>query len=259
MKLNLQKIELHVNNEEYVDNTVLEMLSGTDMHSYIKYVKNHSLKDLVDGKNNKKEWLAAERHTERYRQHVSEYNMAFWTIEEIEFEYTMHYYNKRFMEVDKCDGIHLSIQYHGLAAYSRDGAAENLNSLINNKDIIICGSDRAIGRIGVIFSGVAHKAFMSDIYSDRYERESSDRNVSVKEDVLYSMSELLIGKRQYIETFSTCKSILAIWCTRFKDDEEESEIRKIASNIGVPLVIGGGMLRVGKFDNGQDLLDHYLK
>lgn len=259
MKLNLQKIELSDNYEETVGDDILEMLSGTDMYSYSKYVSNNSLKDIVDVKNNKKVWLAAERKTERYRKHVSEYNRTLWTIEEIEYEYIMYYYDKRFMEIDNCDGVNLSMQYHGLAAYSSAGATENLNFLINNEDIVICGSDRAIGRIGVIFNGIAHKASLSDIYSDKDEREASDRNLSVKEEVLYAMSEILIGKKQYIETFSTCKQILAIWCKEFKSEEEEKEVIGIANSIGVPIVIGKEMFRIGKFDNGQDLLDHYLK
>lgn len=76
---------------------------------------------------------------------------------------------------------------------------------------------------------------------------------------MYAMSETLIGKRQYIETFSTCKEILAIWCTCFHDDEEERQMKEIANNIGAHLVIGKEMLRAGKFGSGNNLLDHYLK
>lgn len=130
---------------------------------------------------------------------------------------------------------------------------------MNNNEIVICGSDRAIGRVGVIFSGVAHRAFFCDVASDADERNLSDKSTSVSEDLLYKMSEALIGKRQYIETFSTCKEILAIWCTHFKDDEEEIAIREIASSIGAHLVIGKEMLRAGKFGSGNNLLDHYLK
>lgn len=259
MKLNLRNIELNNDYDEYTDSTVLNMMDGTDMYSYAKYVSNHSLKELVDVKNNKKVWLATERQTDRYKKHVSEYNRAFWSIEEIEWEYTMYYYDKRVMEIDKSISSHLSIQYHGLDAYSSAGAAKNLNFLINNEDIVICGSDRAIGRIGVIFSGVAHKAFMADVYSDKNERNSSDRNMSVEEKVLYAMSEVLIGKKQYLETFSTCKQVLAIWCKSFDNEEEEKEVIGMANSIGAPIVIGKEMLRVGKFGSGQDLLDHYLK
>lgn len=259
MKLNLRNIELNDDYEGAVGSTVLDMMSGTDMYSYIKYVANPNLSQLTDMRGNKKVWLAAERHTERYKQYVSEYNPILWDIEEIEFEYVHDYYDRRVMEMDKLDNVQLSVQYHGLAAYTRNSAVENLEYLINNDDIVICGSDRAIGRVGIIFRGVAHRAFFCDVASDPDERNSSDKSTSVSEDLLYKMSEALIGKRQYIETFSTCKEVLAIWCTHFKDDEEEHQIREIANSIGASLVIGKEMLRSGKFGSGNNLLDHYLK
>ena len=259
MKLNLRNIELNDNYEGAVGSTVLEMMSGTDMYSYIKYVTNPNLDQLTDLRGNKQVWLSMERHTERYKQHVSEYNPVIWDIEEIEYEYIQYYYDRRVMEMDKIEDVQLSIQYHGLAAYTRNSATENMNHIINNKDIVICGSDRAIGRIGIIFNGVAHRAFFCDVASDPDERNSSDKSTSVSEDLLYKMSEALIGKRQYIETFSTCKEVLTIWVTHFKDDEEEHQIREIANSIGARLVIGKEMLRAGKFGSGNNLLDHYLK
>lgn len=259
MKLNLQKIKLDNDYDEYVDNTILNMVDGTDMYNYIKYVPNHSLAELADTKSNKKVWLAAERQTERYKKHLSEYNREFWSLDEIEWEYTQYYYDRRVMEMDKIKDLQLSVQYHGIAAYTRNGPVENLERIVNDNDIVICGSDRAIGRIGVIFRGTAHRAFFCDVYSDRDERNSSDKNVSVSEELIYSMSETLIGKKQYIETFSTCKEVLAIWCRYFLDDEEECQIKEIANNIGVPIIIGKEMLRAGKFGSGNNLLDHYLK
>lgn len=259
MKLNLRNIELHDDYEGAVGSTVLEMMSGTDMYSYIKHVVNPNLSQLTDLRGNKQVWLSMERHTERYRQHVAEYNPIIWDIEEIEYEYIQYYYDRRVMEMDKLEDVQLSIQYHGLAAYTRNSAVENLEYIKNNDNIVICGSDRAIGRVGIIFSGVAHRAFFCDVASDPDERNSSDKNASVSEELIYAMSEALIGKRQYIETFSTCKEVLAIWCTHFKDDEEEHQIREIANNIGARLVIGKKMLRAGKFGSGNNLLDHYLK
>lgn len=258
MKLNLRNIELHDDYEGAVGSTVLEMMSGTDMYSYIKHVVNPNLSQLTDLRGNKQVWLSMERHTERYKQHVAEYNPIIWDIEEIEYEYIQYYYDRRVMEMDKLEDVQLSIQYHGLAAYTRNSAVENLEYIKNNDNIVICGSDRAIGRVGIIFSGVAHRAFFCDVASDPDERNSSDKNASVSEELIYAMSEALIGKRQYIETFSTCKEVLAIWCTHFKDDEEEHQIREIANNIGARLVIGKEMLRAGKFGSGNNLLDHYL-
>ena len=258
MKLNLRNIELHDDYEGAVGSTVLEMMSGTDMYSYIKHVVNPNLSQLTDLRGNKQVWLSMERHTERYKQHVAEYNPIIWDIEEIEYEYIQYYYDRRVMEMDKLEGVQLSIQYHGLAAYTRNSSVENLEYIKNNDNIVICGSDRAIGRVGIIFSGVAHRAFFFDVASDPDERNSSDKNASVSEELIYAMSEALIGKRQYIETFSTCKEVLAIWCTHFKDDEEEHQIREIANNIGARLVIGKEMLRAGKFGSGNNLLDHYL-
>lgn len=258
MKLNLRNIELHDDYEGAVGSTVLEMMSGTDMYSYIKHVVNPNLSQLTDLRGNKQVWLSMERHTERYKQHVAEYNPIIWDIEEIEYEYIQYYYDRRVMEMDKLEDVQLSIQYHGLAAYTRNSAVENLEHIKNNDNIVICGSDRAIGRVGIIFSGVAHRAFFCDVASDPDERNSSDKNASVSEELIYAMSEAPIGKRQYIETFSTCKEVLAIWCTHFKDDEEEHQIREIANNIGARLVIGKEMLRAGKFGSGNNLLDHYL-
>lgn len=259
MKLNLRNIELNDDYEGAVGSTVLDMMSGTDMYSYIKYVVNPNLSQLTDLRGNKQVWLSMERHTERYKKHVSEYNTIIWDIEEIEYEYIQYYYDRRVMEMDKIEDVQLSIQYHGLAAYTRNSATENMNHIINNENIVICGSDRAIGRVGIIFRGVAHRAFFCDVASDPDERNSSDKSTSVSEDLLYKMSEALIGKRQYIETFSTCKEVLAIWVTHFKDDEEEHQIREIANSIGASLVIGKEMLRAGKFGSGNNLLDHYLK
>lgn len=259
MKLNLRNIELHDDYEGAVNSTVLEMMSGTDMYSYIKYVVNPNLSQLTDLRGNKQVWLSMERHTERYKKHVVEYNPIIWDIEEIEYEYIQYYYDRRVMEMDKIEDVQLSIQYHGLAAYTRNSATENMNRIINNENIVICGSDRAIGRVGIIFRGVAHRAFFCDVASDPDERNSSDKSASVSEDLLYKMSEALIGKRQYIETFSTCKEVIAIWVTHFKDDEEEHQIREIANSIGASLVIGKEMLRAGKFGSGNNLLDHYLK
>lgn len=259
MKLNLRNIELHDDYEGAVGSTVLEMMSGTDMYSYIKHVVNPNLSQLTDLRGNKQVWLSMERHTERYKQHVAEYNPIIWDIEEIEYEYIQYYYDRRVMEMDKLEDVQLSIQYHGLAAYTRNSAVENLEYIKNNDNIVICGSDRAIGRVGIIFSGVAHRAFFCDVASDPDERNSSDKNASVSEELIYAMSEALIGKRQYIETFSTCKKILAIWCTCFHDDEEERQMKEIANNIGAHLVIGKEMLRAVKFGSGNNLLDHYLK
>lgn len=259
MKLNLRNIELHDDYEGAVGSTVLEMMSGTDMYSYIKHVVNPNLSQLTDLRGNKQVWLSMERHTERYKQHVAEYNPIIWDIEEIEYEYIQYYYDRRVMEMDKLEDVQLSIQYHGLAAYTRNSAVEILEYIKNNDNIVIYGSDRAIGRVGIIFSGVAHRAFFCDVASDPDERNSSDKNASVSEELIYAMSEALIGKRQYIETFSTCKEVLAIWVTHFKDDEEEHQIREIANSIGASLVIGKEMLRSGKFGSGNNLLDHYLK
>lgn len=259
MKLNLQKIELSDSYEVTTDNTILNMMDGTDMYNYIKYVKSPNLSQLTDLRGNKQVWLSMERHTERYKQYVSEYNPILWDIEEIEFEYVHDYYDRRVMEMDKLGDVQLSVQYHGLAAYTRNSAVENLEHILNNDNIVIYGSDRAIGRIGIIFRGAAHRAFFCDVASDTDERNLSDKNISVGEELIYAMSGALIGKRQYIETFSTCKEVPAIWCTHFKDDEEEIAIREIAGNIGADLVIGKEMLRAGKFGSGKNLLDHYLK
>ena len=57
MKLNLRNIELHDDYEGAVGSTVLEMMSGTDMYSYIKYVVNPNLSQLTNLRGNKQVWL----------------------------------------------------------------------------------------------------------------------------------------------------------------------------------------------------------
>lgn len=92
MKLNLRNIELNDDYEVTTDNTILNMMDGTDMYSYIKHVVNPNLSQLTDLRGNKQVWLSMERHTERYKKYVSEYNPILWDIEEIEFEYIHDYY-----------------------------------------------------------------------------------------------------------------------------------------------------------------------
>ena len=104
------------------------------------------------------------------------------------------------------------LQYHGLAAYSGStGFSEKLATCLS-KAVVICGSDRAIGPVGVVFEGPVFKAHDRDIWSTRQSREVVSRIPSVTEEDFLEMSEMLIGQYQYIETFTQMREVFGIWC-----------------------------------------------
>jgi hypothetical protein len=80
------------------------------------------------------------------------------------------------------------LQYHGLAAYSgATGFSEKLATCLS-KAVVICGSDRAIGPVGVVFEGPVFKAHDRDIWSTRQSREVVSRIPSVTEEDFLEMS-----------------------------------------------------------------------
>mgnify|MGYP000851802117 FL=1 len=104
------------------------------------------------------------------------------------------------------------LQYHGLAAYSGStGFSEKLATCLS-KAVVICGSDRALGPVGIVFEGPVFKAHDKDIWSTRQGREVVRRIPSVTEEDFLEMSEMLIGQYQYIETFTQVREVFGIWC-----------------------------------------------
>lgn len=109
-------------------------------------------------------------------------------------------------------GEDVVLQYHGLAAYSGStGFSEKLATCLSDA-VVICGSDMAIGPVGIVFKGPVFKAHDKDICSTQEGRESVQRIPSVTEEDFLEMSELLIGKKEYIETFTQVREVFGIWC-----------------------------------------------
>ena len=120
------------------------------------------------------------------------------------------------------------LQYHGLAAYSgATGFSEKLATCLS-KAVVICGSDRAIGPVGVVFEGPVFKAHDRDIWSTREGREVVCRIPSVTEEDFLEMSEMLIGQYQYIETFTQMREVFGIWCDPNTEEWVKEEAIQLA-------------------------------
>lgn len=126
----------------------------------------------------------------------------------------------------KKESAEMVLQYHGLAAYS--GQSDFAQKLINcmEEDYIICGSDRAIGPVGILFEGPVFKMYGRDIWSHAEDRQAVDRDVTCSEEDFLSVSKKLEGNHQYIETFTQVERLFAIWChddvpQHIKDEVEE--------------------------------------
>ena len=130
------------------------------------------------------------------------------------------------------------LQYHGLAAYSGStGFSEKLATCLS-KAVVICGSDRAIGPVGVVFEGPVFKAHDKDIWSTREGREVVQRIPSVTEEDFLEMSELLIGKKEYIETFTQMRDVFGIWCDPNTEEWVKEEAIQLAKEYDLEIFWG---------------------
>lgn len=246
MKLNLQHIEIE--KEYFLEKEMIISMDGTDPESYIKYTNNPLFSGLSDITENKMYWLQKERSTQRYKEYSYDDDY-----------YLYDFYDKKNTEVQPSKGISTSIHYHGLEAYTDLNSIDDKIGPIINDDIIICGSDLPIGRIGIIFEGVVHRAFFCDVMSHKKERNSVDRNMSVSEDILYAMSKSIIGKRQYIETYSSCSKILGIWVEYFKSEKEELSVINMANKLNVHISKITIPNRIGRYKDGNELKNYLFK
>lgn len=130
------------------------------------------------------------------------------------------------------------LQYHGLAAYSGStGFSEKLATCLS-KAVVICGSDRAIGPVGVVFEGPVFKAHDRDIWSTREGREVVQRIPSVTEEDFLEMSEMLIGQYQYIETFTQMREVFGIWCDPNTEEWVKEEAIQLAKEYNLEIFWG---------------------
>ena len=128
------------------------------------------------------------------------------------------------------------LQYHGLAAYSgdKDFALKLQNCL--EQDYVICGSDKAIGPVGILFEGPVYKMYCRDIWSDAEERQAVDRSISVSEEEFIRVSQKLTGHRQYIETFTQPEWVYAIWCHPDVPDHIKEEVEEMAKDENLKVI-----------------------
>lgn len=125
------------------------------------------------------------------------------------------------------------IQYHGLQAFSDESV-----SLLGKVDtcleegVIICGSNKAIGDIGIVFEGSIHRAFEGDVFSTIESRNETDTTGYVStEDYVASCKKL--GKIGYMETHTQVKKIVGIWCNT---NSMKEEALALAEALGVAVV-----------------------
>ena len=146
------------------------------------------------------------------------------------------------------------IQYHGLCAYSgHDNVTEKAEGVLNGS-FVFCGSDRAIGPVGLVFDGVIHKAFSRDCWSEVEERNSVDRTNSVSEKTFFGMSSVLSGKREYIETWTIFDHAYGLWCEQDVPQRIKDEVKILSEKHNLP-IFWGHPERIGKFDNVDHLLE----
>ena len=246
MKLNLQKLDIE--REYFIEKEVIVSMDGTDPESYVKYVSNPGFMWLSDIIENKMHFLQKERGTQRYKEYEYEDDYYLWD-----------FYDKRNTEMPPSDGTYTSVHYHGLEAYTDLDSLDDKITPIITKDVVICGSDVPVGRIGIVFEGIIHRAFFVDVMSHKEERNSVDRSMSIREDVFYAMSKAIIGKRQYIETYSSCRNILGIWVEYFKNEEDEFSIRNMANKLNVSISKITIPNRVGRHKDGNELKNYLFK
>ena len=130
------------------------------------------------------------------------------------------------------------LQYHGLAAYSGStGFSEKLATCLSEA-VVICGSDKAIGPVGVVFEGPVFKAHDTDIWSTRESREVVRRIPSVTEEDFFEMSEMMIGKGDYIETFTQMREVFGIWCDPAAHESIKEEVVNLAREYNLEIFWG---------------------
>lgn len=148
----------------------------------------------------------------------------------------------------------VAVQYHGLCAYSgRSDIIQKAEGILNGS-FVFCGSDRAIGAVGLVFDGVIHKAFSRDCWSASEERDAVDRSVTVSEQTFFGMSKALQGRREYIETWTVFDHAYGLWCDTDVPQDIKDEVKTLSDKYDLP-IFWGHPKRIGKFDNLEHLLE----
>ena len=128
------------------------------------------------------------------------------------------------------------LQYHGLDAYIGRGEGLLQKALAcREQDIVICGSDEAIGPVGLIFEGPVYKAWASDVWSLPEERNAAPRDRGVSERHFRAVSRALRCGAQYMETWTKVHHLYGIWCDLAADEEGHRQVVDMASALGLPM------------------------
>lgn len=129
-------------------------------------------------------------------------------------------------------------QYHGLAAYSGKSDIESkLDYLINN-DIVFCGSDKAIGPVGIVFDGYVHKMFSDDARSEQDQRNEACRDTFCSEEEFVIYSKSIKGTRKYVETWTTLDHVISLWCHKDASDALKDEVVLLSNKYDLPIFWG---------------------
>ena len=129
-------------------------------------------------------------------------------------------------------------QYHGLAAYSGKSNIESkLNYLLNN-DVVFCGSDKAIGPVGIVFDGYVHKMFSDDVRSEQDQRNNADRNTFCSEEEFITYSKSIKGTRKYVEAWTTLDHVISLWCHKDASDALKDEVVLLSEKYDLPIFWG---------------------
>lgn len=145
------------------------------------------------------------------------------------------------------------LQYHGLCAYSGDSDITNKFVSASEKGFVLCGSDKAIGAVGIIFDGVVHKAFLRDAWSNIEEREGVNKTAFVNEVCFADASAHMVGTSVYIETWTVVDHVYGFWCRKDVPSTIKQEVKALAKEYNLP-IFWGHPNRIGKFRDHKQVL-----
>ena len=145
---------------------------------------------------------------------------------------------------------HVSMQYHGLQAFTNADAITNLQSVLECTGSI-CGSNVAIGDVGIVFEGDMYRVFDRDVYSSRKSRDNTISNKSYPEEYFFNMAKENESKRarSHMETFSSISHVLAIWVDDISQWIKDA-VAEIATKLGVPVI--NKPKNIGLFESVDD-------
>ena len=161
--------------------------------------------------------------------------------------------NKNFEHTDVSafkEQDHVSMQYHGLQAFTNADAVTNLQSVLECTGAI-CGSNVAIGNIGIVFEGNMYRVYDKDVYSSRKSRDKTISSKSYPEEYFFNIAKNNeeIRARSHMETFSSMSHVLAIWVDDVSQWIKEAVV-EIAAKLGVPVV--NKPKNIGLFESVDD-------